>query len=282
MVYLNSAAPARRAPRSRPPARSTRPATPRRRRSAEARHPETGEPLFPQIIADRRGLRDRPGPRGLSRPDRPARRALLGPHQARARAGPGSRPTRTSPGPTAPRGSSPSPARGSRRAATSRPTCTDIAPTVLKLLGLPIPDHIEGTPARAASGDLPATVRQDGPAAGRSTARTAAAVRLHARGAGDHRTAAGRPRLPGMTIGRPGSGYRPSRKPCTHRVRRAGFNQPAHISALVRMKPAGSTSAIDAVPGRMPCPDRAASAGLAPMSRCRSVSPRMAHEMLRH
>ena len=33
---------------------------------AEARHPETGLPLFPRGDLDRRGLRDRPGPRGLS------------------------------------------------------------------------------------------------------------------------------------------------------------------------------------------------------------------------
>ena len=118
MVYLNSTAAPRRAPRCRRPARSTRPAPPPRRRWPRPATPRPAQPLFPQIIADRRGLRHRPGPRGLSRPDRPARRALLGPHQARP-ARPGSSPTRTSPARTAPRGSSPSPAPASPPGRTS-------------------------------------------------------------------------------------------------------------------------------------------------------------------
>ena len=53
-------------------ARSTRPAPPPPPRSPRRRHPRPARPSF-RRSSNRRGLPDRPGPRGLSRPDRPAR-----------------------------------------------------------------------------------------------------------------------------------------------------------------------------------------------------------------
>ena len=134
MVYLNSAAATRRAPRCVTPRQIDDARAAAAAALAEARHPETGPAALPADHRDRRGLRDRPGPRRLSRPDRPARRALLGPHQARPGHAPGSSPTRTSPAPTAPRGSSPSPAPGIAPGRTLQADLRDVAPTILNLL----------------------------------------------------------------------------------------------------------------------------------------------------
>jgi len=73
---------------------------------------------------------------------------------------------------------------------------SDVTPTILKLLGLPIPAHVEGKPLPCLS-DLPHAAT--GPTSERRRRSPQAAVRIHARRAGHHRAAAGRPRLSGMS-----------------------------------------------------------------------------------
>ena len=155
MVYLNSAARRAGRPAAAPSARSTTPAPRVAQALAEARHPETGDALFPTDHRHGRGLQARPRPRRLSRPDRPARRALLGPHQARARAPPGSRPTPNLPGTHRPEGIVALAGAGIAPGRTLQADLRDIAPTILKLFGLPIPATSRASPL-ACLGEAPA------------------------------------------------------------------------------------------------------------------------------
>ena len=92
-------------PRWRPPGRSTRPSPPPRDRAG--RGPPSRDRASrssPRSSRRPRPTAIDPAREGYPRPDRPARRAVLGPHQARAGARPGSRPTRTCPGTHRPEG----------------------------------------------------------------------------------------------------------------------------------------------------------------------------------
>ena len=84
---------------------------------------------------NRRGLPDRPDPRRISRPDRAARRALLGPHQADV--GPRLGRARPQPARHAParRESSPWPARDLPAGRHLQANLIDVTPTILALLG---------------------------------------------------------------------------------------------------------------------------------------------------
>ena len=100
----------------------------------------------------RRGLSDRSDPRRISRPDRAARRALLGPHEAHVQTPTGSSPTPICPARTGPKESSPSPASDLPAGRNLKANLTDATPTILALLGLAIPAHVEGKPIVAPAG----------------------------------------------------------------------------------------------------------------------------------
>jgi predicted AlkP superfamily phosphohydrolase/phosphomutase len=129
---------------------------------ARARHPETGRPLFPQIIATAEAYQLDPASEGypdlIALPDESYWvRTKLAPGTTWVEADPNLPGTHRPEGIVALAGAGISPGR------TLQADLPDIAPTVLQLLGLPVPAHMEGTPL-ACVGALPAT-RQDPAAA---------------------------------------------------------------------------------------------------------------------
>ncbi|MGE5755482.1 MAG: alkaline phosphatase family protein [Planctomycetaceae bacterium] len=160
MVYLNSTARRAGAPLSTPrqvdEARAEASAA-----LAEARHPETGAPLFPQIVATAEAYRLDPAREGypdlIALPDESYWvRTKLAPGKAWVEADPNLPGTHRPEGVIALAGAGIAPGR------TLRAELIDVAPTILKLFGLPIPGHVEGKPL-GCLGDLP-TTRQDPPA----------------------------------------------------------------------------------------------------------------------
>ena len=114
-----------RSPRECPPdhAPPGRRRPPLRRRRPVGRPPPRDRPSpLPEARPHRRGIWHRPRPRGLPRPDRAARRAILGADEARPRLLLGRGRPESSPAPTAPRGSSPCAPPASPPAAPSGPT----------------------------------------------------------------------------------------------------------------------------------------------------------------
>ena len=191
MIYLNS--PARRAgaplttPRQIDEARAAASAA-----LAEARHPETGTPLFPQIVATAEAYGVDPAREGypdlIALPDESYWvRTKLAPGKGWVEADPNLPGTHRPEGVVALAGAGITPGR------TLTADLPDVAPTILKLLGLPDPRHT----SKARPSPVSPTCRP----LGRTRARTAvvgphhAAVRVHPRGTGDHRAAPGRPRL---------------------------------------------------------------------------------------
>jgi predicted AlkP superfamily phosphohydrolase/phosphomutase len=160
MVYLNSTARRAGAPLSTPrqidEARAEASAA-----LAEAHHPETGAPLFPHIVATAEAYQLDPAREGY--PDLIALpvesywvRTKLAPGKAWVEADPNLPGTHRPEGIIALAGPGIAPGR------TLRAELIDVAPTILKLFGLPIPGHIEGKPLGCLC-DLP-TTRQDPPA----------------------------------------------------------------------------------------------------------------------
>jgi predicted AlkP superfamily phosphohydrolase/phosphomutase len=161
MVYLNSTdrrpgAPLR-TPRQVDDARAQAAAA-----LAEARHPETGVSLFPQVIttADAYGV-------DPAREGYPDLIALPEEHYwVRTRLAPGSswvEPDANLPGTHRPDGIVALCGDGIPAGRTLRADLRDIAPTVLHLFGLPTPGSMEGAPLDALATRPPLTPREDGP-----------------------------------------------------------------------------------------------------------------------
>ena len=147
MVYVNCAARhggvKTSAPRCRP-GRSTRPEPPPPRHSPKQGIPKRHAALPPDH-RDCRGLPDRSHPRGISRPDRAARRTLLGPHQADVRQ-PWVEPDPNLPGTHRPEGIVALSGAGLAPGRHLKANLVDATPTILALLGLAVPAHVEGKP----------------------------------------------------------------------------------------------------------------------------------------
>src|SRR4051812_16185187 len=125
---------------------------------SRARHPETGSALFPQIVATAEDYGIDPAREGypdlITLPDESYWvRTKLAPGHAWVEVDPNLPGTHRPDGIVALAGAGIAPGR------TLHADLPDIAPTVLKLLGLPIPSYMEGTPL-ACVGALP-TTRQD-------------------------------------------------------------------------------------------------------------------------
>jgi predicted AlkP superfamily phosphohydrolase/phosphomutase len=128
---------------------------------AEARHPETHRPLFPQVIATADAYGIDPSAEGypdlIALPDDPYWvRTKLAPGRAWVEADPNLPGTHRPEGIVAMAGAGITPGR------TLKADLHDIAPTVLSLFGVPIPAHVEGRPLPCLTGSP--TVRQDPPA----------------------------------------------------------------------------------------------------------------------
>jgi predicted AlkP superfamily phosphohydrolase/phosphomutase len=128
---------------------------------AEARHPETGNPLFPQVVLTAEAYGLDPAREGypdlIALPDES--------YWVRTKLAPGAGwvdPDPNLPGTHRPEGVVALRAPGIAPGRNLEANLTDITPTILKLMGLPIPAHVEGKPLPCLS-DLP-TVRQDPPA----------------------------------------------------------------------------------------------------------------------
>jgi len=159
MIYLNSTA-------RRPGAPLETPRQIEEARAAamqalsEARHPESGTPLFPQVIptAEAYGL----DPAAEGYPD-----LIALPDEAywvRTKLTPGRQwvePDANLPGTHRPEGVVALVGPGVEPGRSLKANLPDVAPTILKLLGLPIPGHMEGTPLPCLS-NLP-TFRLDTP-----------------------------------------------------------------------------------------------------------------------
>jgi predicted AlkP superfamily phosphohydrolase/phosphomutase len=122
---------------------------------SEARHPETGAPLFPQVIATASAYGLDPAREGypdlIALPDET--------YWVRTKLAPGRgwvEPDPNLPGTHRPVGIIALAGAGLAPGRTLRADLPDVAPTILKLLGLPIPSHVEGTPLPCLS-DLPTT-----------------------------------------------------------------------------------------------------------------------------
>jgi predicted AlkP superfamily phosphohydrolase/phosphomutase len=120
---------------------------------ASARHPETGKALFPKIVATAETYGLDPAREGypdlIALPDDPYWvRTKLAPGTAWVEADPNLPGTHRPEGIVALAGAGITPGRALEA------DLVDIAPTVLKLLGLPIPAHMEGTPL-ACLGEAP-------------------------------------------------------------------------------------------------------------------------------
>jgi hypothetical protein len=131
---------------------------------SEARHPETGVRLFPDVIATAEAYKVDPAREGY--PDLIALpeenlwvRTKLTPGTGWVEADP------NLPGTHRPEGIVAVSAVGVAPGRTIRADLRDVAPTVLSLFDLPIPDHVEGSPLEVLC-DRGTTVRQD---AGSST-----------------------------------------------------------------------------------------------------------------
>jgi predicted AlkP superfamily phosphohydrolase/phosphomutase len=157
MVYLNSS-------ERRPGAPLTNPRLVEEARAAasealfEAHHPETGKPLFPQVIATAEAYDLDPAREGypdlIALPDDPYWvRTKLSPGREWVELDPNLPGTHRPDGIIALAGVGLVPGRNLQA------DLPDMAPTILKLLGLPIPSHIEGKPLSCLS-NLP-TTRQD-------------------------------------------------------------------------------------------------------------------------
>ncbi len=127
---------------------------------ATARHPETGMPLFPQVISTADAYQIDPVAEGypdlIALPDEPYWvRTKLGQGHAWVEADPNLPGTHRPDGIVALSGPGVAPGR------TLQANLHDIAPTILSLFGLPIPSHVEGVPLAC----LPHAPRQrqDGP-----------------------------------------------------------------------------------------------------------------------
>lgn len=161
MVYLNSTARRAGAPLSTPrqidDARAAASSA-----LAEARHPETGTPLFPLIVATADAYDLDPAREGypdlIALPDESYWvRTKLTPGRTLVEADP------NLPGTHRPEGIVALSAPGIVPGRTLAANLQDVAPTILKLFGLPIPSHVEGKPLDGLAG-LSAP-RQDPPAA---------------------------------------------------------------------------------------------------------------------
>jgi predicted AlkP superfamily phosphohydrolase/phosphomutase len=125
---------------------------------AEARHPETGTPLFPRIVATADAYNVDPAREGypdlIALPDESYWvRTKLTPGKGWVEADPNLPGTHRPEGVIALAGAGITPGR------TLTADLPDVTPTILKLLGQPIPGHVEGKPL-ACLADLP-TNRQD-------------------------------------------------------------------------------------------------------------------------
>lgn len=125
---------------------------------AEARHPESGTPLFPLVISTAEAYGLDPAREGypdlIALPDES--------YWVRTKLTPGRgwvEPDANLPGTHRPEGVVALCGAGIEPGRTLQAQLLDVAPTVLKLLGLPIPAHIEGKPLPCIS-ELP-TIRQD-------------------------------------------------------------------------------------------------------------------------
>jgi predicted AlkP superfamily phosphohydrolase/phosphomutase len=125
---------------------------------AEARHPESGTPLFPLVISTAEAYGLDPAHEGypdlIALPDES--------YWVRTKLAPGRgwvEPDANLPGTHRPEGIVALSGPGIAPGRTLQADLTDIAPTVLKLLGLPIPAHVEGKPLPCLA-ELP-TLRQD-------------------------------------------------------------------------------------------------------------------------
>ena len=133
----------------------------------DARHPETGKPLFPHIIPTAEAYQIDPAREGypdlIAMPDEP--------YWVRTRLTPrGSwvEPDPNLPGTHRPQGIVALSGAGLTPGRTLSARLVDATPTILSLLGLPIPGHIEGRPIaggrEAAESSLPAaSIRKDSP-----------------------------------------------------------------------------------------------------------------------
>ena len=153
MIYLNT--PARfGSARSTPPLFTPREIDEAReetaRALAEAIHPETGEPLFPKIIPTAETYGVDPAREGypdlIAMPDAP--------YWVRTKLGSGSGGWVSSdpnlPGTHRPEGIVALAGTGLAPGRYLHADLIDVAPTILRLLGQPIPDHIEGSPIGSA------------------------------------------------------------------------------------------------------------------------------------
>ena len=124
---------------------------------AEARHPETGQPLFPQVIATAEAYGIDPAAEGypdlIAMPDDP--------YWVRTKLAPGRawvEPDANLPGTHRPEGIVALAGRGIEPGRTLKADLRDVAPTILALLGQPIPGHMEGNPLPCLAGTV---TRQD-------------------------------------------------------------------------------------------------------------------------
>jgi predicted AlkP superfamily phosphohydrolase/phosphomutase len=129
---------------------------------AEARHPETGQRLFPEIIDMAATYNLDPARVGypdlIALPDEN--------YWVRTKLTPGSSWVEADsnlPGTHRPEGVLVVSGEGVPVGRTLRADLRDVAPTVLNLFGVPIPGHMEGTPLPLANLAPRATVREDGP-----------------------------------------------------------------------------------------------------------------------
>ncbi len=130
---------------------------------AEARHPETGAPLFPQVhcTAEEYGIdpAEQGYPDVLALPDEP--------YWVRTKLSPGRawvEPDPNLPGTHRPEGIVALSAAGVTPGRTLKARLRDVAPTILSLLGEPVPEHMEGHPLPCLPEESKVT-RRDQPAA---------------------------------------------------------------------------------------------------------------------
>jgi len=169
MIYMNT--PARfGSARNTPPLFTPREIDEAREETAralsEAVHPETGEPLFPKIIATAEAYGVDPAREGypdlIAMPDAPywVRTKLGSGRGGWVSADPNLPGTHRPEGVVALAGTGLAPGR------YLNANLIDFAPTILRLLGQPIPDHIEGSPIGSAR-SVPKSTRADAPAVSR-------------------------------------------------------------------------------------------------------------------
>ena len=169
---------------------------------AEAKHPDNGTRLFPQIIETADAYQIDPTREGypdlIALPDEP--------YWVRTKLTSGLswvEPDPNLPGTHRPEGIVALAGAGLEPGRYLKANLIDATPTILSLLGLAIPAHVEGKPIAGPATTPHVTAgftatRHD---AARTTPRRSSseAVRIHLRRATDHRTAPGGPGLPGMS-----------------------------------------------------------------------------------